>query len=263
MDEPIIRVRNLGCQSGERFLLKNIQWEISEKSRWIVLGTNGCGKTTLLSVLAGYQDYTHGDVYFRETSYRNLDILNLRKKMGLVSNSFFDRVYHNESVQDLLLSGVSGTLGVEKEEVQDWHIRKAKRLLDLVGLSEKLEYPYSSMSKGERQTILILRAILSQPEVMVLDEPMTGLDVVSKEKMKRFVREIAKENSKTMVYVTHHFEEISPELFDSCLLMRKGQVYALGTVEEIMRPEVIGDFLKKPVQLHQMKNGYYQLSYPE
>ena len=263
MDEPIIRVRNLGCQSGDRFLLKNIQWEIPDKSRWIILGTNGCGKTTLLSVLSGYQDYTHGELFYKGVNYRDMDILELRKKMGLVSNSYFDRVYHNESVQDLILAGVSGTLGLEKEEIRPEHIRKVKRLLDLIGLPEKLEYPYNSMSKGERQNILILRAMLAQPEVMVLDEPMTGLDVVSKEKMMRFVRGIARENSKTMLYVTHHFEEISPELFDRCLLMRRGQIYATGTVEEMMQSDVIGDFLKKPVQVHQMKNGYYQLNYPD
>ena len=82
MDESIITARGLGCQSGNRFLIKNIQWDIKEKSRWIVLGTNGSGKTTLLSIMAGYQEYTHGELSYRGKNYRNQDVTDIRKKMG-------------------------------------------------------------------------------------------------------------------------------------------------------------------------------------
>ena len=261
MDERIITTRGLGCQSGDRFLLKNINWEIEEKSRWIILGMNGCGKTTLLSMLAGYQDYTHGDIFYRGVNYRQQNILEIRKKMGLISNSYFDRIYHNESVMDLVLSGLSGTLGLEDGSISAAHIRKLKRLLEHVGLSDRLDSSYSWLSKGERQNILILRALLSQPEVMVLDEPMTGLDVVSKQKMMRFVQGTAEEKEHTILYVTHHFEEISPDLFDKCLLLRHGQIYQSGVVEDVINEEVISGFLQKPVNISRKKDGYYQLEF--
>lgn len=261
MDEPIITVRGLGCQSGDRYLLKNINWDIAEKSRWIILGMNGSGKTTLLSILAGYQDYTHGEILYKGTDYRKQDIIEIRKKMGLISNSYFDRIYQNESVLDLVLSGLSGTLGLEDGNITAAHVRKLKRLLERVGLPDKMDHAYSWLSKGERQNILILRALLAQPEIMVLDEPMTGLDVVSKQKMMRFVQGMAEERQHTILYVTHHFEEISPDLFDNCLLLRHGQVYKIGPVEEVMNSEVISNFLRQPVKLDRMENGYYRLEF--
>ncbi len=261
MDGSIITARGVGCQSGERFLIKDINWDIAEKSRWIILGTNGCGKTTLLSILAGYQEYSHGTLSYKGQSYRDLDILEIRKKMGLISNSYFDRIYQHESVQDLLLSGLSGTLGLEDGCITAAHVCKAKRLLKQVGLEDKLDYPYNWLSKGERQNVLISRALLAQPEVMVLDEPMTGLDVVSKQKMMRFIQAVAEEQKHTMLYVTHHFEEISPDLFDYCLLMRHGQIYQIGTVEEMLQSDVISSFLRKKATVSRMKNGYYQLEF--
>lgn len=259
MDKSIITARGLGCQSGDRYLVKDIQWEITEKSRWIILGINGSGKTTLLSILAGYQDYTHGELYFKEQNYREQDIITIRKRMGWISNSYFDRVYQHEAVSDILLSGLSGTLGIEENVITAGQVLKMKRLLAQVDLSDKLDVPYRWLSKGERQNILILRALLAQPEVMVLDEPMTGLDVISRHTMMRFVRQLALEQSHTLLYVTHHFEEISPELFDSCILMRHGQIYRAGAVEELICSDVISEFLQKTVQVKQKKNGYYQL----
>ena len=257
----IITTRGLGCQSGNRFLLKNVNWEIEEKSRWIILGMNGSGKTTLLSMLSGYQDYTHGDIFYRGENYREQNILDIRKKMGFISNSYFDRIYQNESVMDLALAGLSGTLGLEDGTISSGHVRKLKRLLERVGLQDRLDASYSWLSKGERQNILILRALLAQPEVMVLDEPMTGLDVVMKHKMKRFVKGIADEGQHTILYVTHHFEEISPDLFDNCMLTRHGQVYQSGKVEDVINSEVISSFLQKSVEISRMKDGYYHLSF--
>jgi iron complex transport system ATP-binding protein len=261
MDETIISARELGCQSGNRYLLKNINWDITEKSRWIILGMNGCGKTTLLSILSGYQDYTYGTITYRGRDYREQDIMGIRKKMGLISNSYFDRIYQHESVQDLTLSGLSGTLGLEDGATTAAHVRKLKRLLEQVGLPDKLDCSYSWLSKGERQNILIVRALLAQPEVMVLDEPMTGLDVVSKQKMMRFVQGMAEEQNHTILYVTHHFEEISPDLFDYCLLLRHGQIYQMGPMEDVMQNDVISSFLRQSVRLDRMKNGYYHLEF--
>lgn len=261
MDESIITARGLGCQSGNRFLIKDIDWDIKEKSRWIVLGVNGCGKTTLLSILSGYQDFSHGEILYRGKSYQDQNILDIRKRMGFISNSFFDRLYQNESVLDLILSGLSGTLGVEDGYPKDIHIRRLKKLLRSMDLEEKMDYPYNWLSKGQRQNILILRALLEFPETLVLDEPMTGLDVVSKNKMMRFVHQIAESNQRTMLYVTHHFDEISPDLFDNCLLMRAGQIYQKGTVEEMINEDVIGSFLQHKVKIDRTSNGYYHLKF--
>lgn len=261
MERMVITARGLGCQIGARFLLKDINWEIEDKSRWIIIGMNGSGKTTLLSILSGYQIYNHGTLSYRGMSYQEQDIFQIRKKMGWVSNSFFDQVYHYESVLNILLAGLSGTYGVEERVVRDRDIVKAKRMLSVMGLADRLDAPFNWLSKGERQSVLIVRALLAEPEILVLDEPMTGLDVMAREKMMHFVQKLATDRRHTMIYVTHHFDEISPALFDHCLLLKNGKIYKKGMIEEIFRSDVISDFLGVPVQLKQRENGYYSLTF--
>lgn len=261
MERTIINARGLGCQIGARFLLKDIDWEIEDKSRWIIIGMNGSGKTTLLSILSGYQAYNHGTLSYRGTSYQEQDIFRIRKEMGWISNSFFDQVYHYESVLEILLAGLSGTYGIEECVVRDRDIVKAKRLLAAMGLEDRLDTPFNWLSKGERQSVLIVRSLLAKPEILVFDELMTGLDVMAREKMMRFVQKLANDRRHTMIYVTHHFDEISPELFDHCLLLRNGMIYKKGLIEEIFRSDVISDFLGVPVRLKQRENGYYFLTF--
>lgn len=261
MEKAIITARGLGCQIGARFLLKDINWEIEDKSRWIIIGMNGSGKTTLLSILSGYQAYNHGELRYRGTSYQSQDVFDIRKEMGWISNSFFDQVYHYESVLDILLAGLSGTYGIEEKMVRNCDILKAKRLLSYMGLEDRLDAPFNWLSKGERQSVLIARALLAEPNVLVFDEPLTGLDVMAREKMMHFIKSLADQGQHTMIYVTHHFDEISPELFDHCLLLKNGQIYRKGLIEEVFQENVISAFLGVPVQLEQREGGYYSLAF--
>lgn len=261
MEKTIITARGLGCQIGARFLLKDINWEIEDKSRWIVIGMNGSGKTTLLSILSGYQAYNYGTLSYRGTSYQKQDIFQIRKEMGCISSSFFDQVYHYEAVADILLAGLSGSYGVEEHVVRDKDVVKAKRMLSVMGLADRLDTPFNWLSKGERQSVLIVRALLAEPEILLFDEPMTGLDVIARETMMHFIRKLAANQRHTIIYVTHHFDEISLELFDHCLLLRNGMIYKKGLIDEIFRSDVISDFLGVPIRLKQRENGYYSLTF--
>lgn len=259
MERAVISARKLGCQIGTRFLIKDINWEIEKNSRWIIIGMNGSGKTTLLSILSGYQSYNHGKLMYQGVPYPEQDILQIRKEMGWISNSFFDQVYHYEAVSNILLAGLSGTYGLEEAIVRDADILRAKRLLGYLGLADKFDAPFNWLSKGERQSVLIARALLTNPKILVFDEPMTGLDVLAREKIMRFIEKIAERQQHTMLYVTHHFDEISPQLFDHCLLLKNGQIYKQGLIDEVFRTDVISDFLGMPVELKQGENGYYYL----
>ncbi|MEE0434583.1 MAG: ATP-binding cassette domain-containing protein [Peptococcaceae bacterium] len=262
MAEAIITAEGLGYQLGSRYLLKDINWNIEKNSRWLVIGMNGSGKTTLLSILAGYRMYNHGNLKYRNISYDAQDVFEIRKKMGWVSNSFYDQVYHNESVLDMLLSGLSGTYGAREKLAEDGrYVAKIKLLLKYMGLSDCLDVPFSWLSKGERQAVLIIRALLGEPEVMVFDEPMTGLDVLAREQIRRLIELLVERRQHTMIYVTHHFDEVSAKLFDKCILLKQGVVYQQGNIEDIFRSEVISNFLNVPTQVSQDMRGYYSLSF--
>lgn len=263
MAETIISARGLTYQVGKRCLLKDVNWDVEEYSRWIVIGRNGCGKTTLLSLLSGYQDYQNGDLLFRGTPYNELDIFDIRRKMGWISGSFFDRVYHHESVLDILLAGLSGSYGVEPSFVRSDDIVRAKYILSYFGLENRLDAGYDCLSKGERQLVLIARALMIQPEVMLFDEPMTGLDVVSREQVMRFIRNLLLKKQQTMIYVTHHFDEISSDLFDHCMLLRDGSIFQKGAIEDIFQSDVISRFLGKNVDVARKEDGYYALTFLE
>ncbi|MDO4281480.1 MAG: ATP-binding cassette domain-containing protein [Peptococcaceae bacterium] len=263
MGNVILSARKMSCQVGNRFLLKDINWDIEENSRWVVIGLNGSGKTTLLGALAGYQEYNHGTLSYRGQSYRDLDILQLRKNMGWVSNSFFNKVYHHESAMDLILAGLSGTYGVVPETIGTEEILRIKRLLRSMGLEGKADHAFDKLSMGERQSVLIIRALLTNPQILVFDEPMTGLDVVRKEKMLRYIQRLSEKGQHTMLYVTHHFEEIPAAYFDHCLLLKHGRIFDQGPIDQLMNSATIGAFLEKDVQLRLNDNGYYNLTFSE
>lgn len=251
---PVIEVKNLCCKSGYRYLLHNINWEVQKGEHWIVFGMNGCGKTTLLSIIAGYNDFTAGSVKVFGESYTNDNILEHRKKIGWVSSSFFDKYLSWESALNIVLSGLTGTLSINFD-IQDGDVKRAKRLLKALRLGDKINQPFCLMSKGERQCVLIARALLSNPEILILDEPGTGLDIYAREYVLKTVEDLALHTDMTLIYVTHYAEEILP-MFDKTLLMREGKLYCQGKTEDIMRSEQFSDFLRYRADVQKTGDKY-------
>lgn len=262
MARTIISAQGIGYQLGDRYLLKDINWDIEEKSRWIIIGMNGSGKTTLLSILAGYQAANHGELYLCGQSYDALDAFRIRRSIGWVSSSFYDQVYQNETVLEIMMAGISGTYGVAQSVVNKNSVMiNAKEVLKFFELEDRVNYPYTWLSKGEKQIVLIIRALLTNPKILVFDEPMTGLDVLAQEMMRCFIEKIVEQKRYTMLYVTHHFDEISPVWFDHCMLLRHGSIYRKGPIKEIFQSNVISDFLGVKSLITQNSNGYYSLKF--
>lgn len=247
MSETIIRAKGLGCRSGHRYLLREINWEVQKGQHWVVFGMNGSGKTTLLSIIAGFKTYTHGSLEVFGQQYGTGNVLSLRKRIGWVSSSFFDKYYSKESAMQIVLSGLFGTFGLGYD-VTDEQVVLAKTLLSRLGLEDKIDRPFYMMSKGERQNVLIARALIASPEILVLDEPGTGLDVFAREYMLSIVRELANETGVTIIYVTHYPEEIL-DVFQNCLLLKHGRIYAKGKTEELMNSKQLSSFLEYPVEV--------------
>lgn len=252
--EPMIKIEALSYKSGYRYLLRDISWSVQPGEHWVVFGLNGSGKTTLLSLIAGYRKHTHGSLQVFGTPYSDANVLEHRKRIGWVSSSFFDNYMHHESALNIVLSGLSGTLGLSSA-VTNEDVILAKKLLKQLHLDDKADYPFDVLSKGERQNVLIARALLARPEILILDEPSTGLDVLAKEYMVRTVEELGRNTPITILYVTHYAEEIQP-LFQHTLLLKNGRVYAKGKTEELFTDEKLSGFLEHPVHCVREHNGY-------
>ena len=166
--ETVIKVENLCCKSGNRYLIHNINWEVKKGDHWILFGLNGSGKTTLLSIIAGFHAKTAGKVEVFGTGYTDENILKHRSRIGWVSSSFFDKYLSWESALNIVLSGKFGTLSVDFD-VNDEDVVLAKKILTELRLGEKINQPFCLMSKGERQCVLIARALIAKPEILILD----------------------------------------------------------------------------------------------
>ena len=254
--ETVIKVENLCCKSGNRYLIHNINWEVKKGDHWILFGLNGSGKTTLLSIIAGFHAKTAGRVEVFGTGYTDENILKHRSRIGWVSSSFFDKYLSWESALNIVLSGKFGTLSVDFD-VTDEDVVLAKKILTELRLGEKINQPFCLMSKGERQCVLIARALIAKPEILILDEPGTGLDVFAREYVMRTIDALAVKTDLTIIYVTHYPEEMLPS-FDKAMLLREGRVFAQGNTKDVFTTETISDFMRYPIEVehHADKDNY-------
>ena len=240
MTEPIIHAQNLCKKVGQRYLLQDITWQVQPGEHWCVLGLNGCGKTTLLSILAGYKQPTSGSLTILGQTYAEANIFALRKRVGLVSSSFFGNIFARESLLHVVLSGLCGGLNVDGT-VTLGHVRQAKALLAHFHLAQRCDQPFGQLSKGEQQNVLIARVLLPQPEILLLDELTSGLDVHARAQILATLDQIMAQTKATVINVTHYPDEITAG-FGQCLLLEAGRIYASGPSQQYLEPAVLNDF---------------------
>ncbi len=236
----LIEARDLSHKQGSKFLLQGINWDVNENEHWIVFGANGCGKTTLLSAVAGYRSYSKGEVkLFGERLSRENAVL-LRRSIGFVSASYMDRCFRHESGLDIVLSAKFGGFG-RRLKITDADARKAMQLLHAFGIAGKANYPYDMLSQGQRQKVLLARALMVPPRLLLLDEPVNGLDIVSRNFFLNTLQEIIATENTSVVYVTHHVEEILP-FYTKALLLKDGKMYMQGNIKEVFSDKNMTDF---------------------
>ena len=248
MTELALSLSEVSVKSGSRYLLQHITWQVKQGEHWVVFGMNGSGKTTLLSILAGYRQPTAGEATVLGETYNAGNILSLRQRIGWVSASFFEQKYSRETALDIVLSALFGTLGLGRP-IPDSANKRARALLRALNLGRKIEQPFHLLSKGERQNVLIARALLAQPEILLLDEPCTGLDILAREQLLSFLSQLARQEQMTILYVTHHTEEILLDVFQNALLLRDGQVFAQGPTPNLFTTETLSAFFDAPVTI--------------
>ena len=258
MSDYVIEAKNVSCKVGYKYLLKDISWQVKAGQRWVVFGMNGSGKTTLLSIIAGFRHYTEGTVEVFGAPLDNDQILSVRRRIGWVSASFFDKYYHLETALMIVLSGKTGGFGLDTELTAK-DVRMAKALLGELGVGEHVNHSFAMLSKGQRQSVLLARALLANPEILVLDEPCSGLDIIAREAVLAMVQDLAEHTEMTIIYVTHYTEEIL-EVFDHTLMLRNGLLYAQGQTEELFTQKRLSDFLNYPVKTERDSRGRLQVT---
>jgi len=224
----ILKVSGLRVERGSTEILRGIDWSVRRGEHWVILGPNGCGKTSLLKAIAGYLSPSSGEITLLGRKYGEADWRDLRLKIGIVMSALQASIPSAEPALETVVSGRYAQLDLwahpsraEKAE--------AGRLLRFVGGSLLAKREWTYLSQGERQRILIARALMARPELLILDEPCAGLDPVAREEFLVFVERAARRRSgPALVLVTHHAEEIMPA-FTHALLLREGRVHRSGT----------------------------------
>ncbi|MFX4287180.1 ABC transporter ATP-binding protein [Janibacter sp. G349] len=216
---------------GGSTLLSEIDWEVEEGQRWVVLGPNGAGKTTLLQLASGRMHPTRGVVGILGEVMGAVDVFELRPRIGLASAALAERIPGRERVADVVVTASWGVVGRWRESYDGLDHARALELLEALGAGHLADRTYGTLSEGERKRVQIARALMTDPELMLLDEPAAGLDLGGREDLVGRLGQIAGDlEAPALVMVTHHVEEIPPH-FTDVLLLREGQVVAQGPLE--------------------------------
>ncbi|MFZ0323345.1 MAG: ABC transporter ATP-binding protein [Actinomycetes bacterium] len=220
-------------RSGRR-ILDQVDWRVDEGERWVVLGPNGAGKTTLMQLAAALIHPSEGKVEILDEVMGSVDVFELRPRVGLASAALAEQIPGRERVLDVVLTASYAVVGRWHERYDGVDRQRAASLLAAMGAADLAERTFGTLSEGERKRVQIARALMSDPELLLLDEPAAGLDLGGREDLVlRLGALAANPESPAMVLVTHHVEEIPPG-FSHALLMRQGRAVASGPVEEVL-----------------------------
>ncbi len=237
-------------------LLNAISWDVSEGDRWVVLGPNGAGKTTLLQLASANIHPTRGRVDILGETLGAVDVFELRPRIGLSSASLADRLPGQETVRDVVLTASYGIVGRWRERYDTLDGDRADELLDALGVAGLAQRRFGTLSEGERKRVQIARALMTDPELMLLDEPAAGLDLGGREDLVRRLAVIAADPyAPAMVLVTHHVEEIPPG-FTHVLLLRDGKVVAAGPIDTTLTAATLGETFGITLTLERIGNRW-------
>lgn len=251
-----IKLEDVSFVRNRRIILEQIKWSVNPGDHWVVLGANGSGKTTLLQLLAGYLWPTRGKITVLGQKFGHTDLRELRKKIGWVGSFLQVQIPPSQRPLDFIVSGKFASIGIfEKPEEEDY--RRAYEVASRLRCDKILQSPYGVLSQGEKQRLLIARALIHNPELVILDEPCSGLDIVAREQLLHILEDLGRSsNSPTMIYVTHHLEEIVPA-FNHALLLKDGRIQALGRKEDTLSSVLLSEAFGIPLQVVRNGNRYW------
>lgn len=231
-------------------LLEGVSWRVERGEHWVMLGPNGAGKTTLLHLAAADSHPSEGAVHVLGKRLGGTDMRKLRESIGLVDSRTAQAIPARRPVLETIESGAFNSIALQHRRLEEAHLERARRLLGTLGLEELATRRFGDCSQGERQRILLARALMPNPELLLLDEPATGLDLPSREQLISALTAMARnDRSLTTVTVTHHLEEIPPTTTHA-LLIADGRVLAAGPIAEALTTENVSACFDLPVEVN-------------
>lgn len=249
-------------RSGAR-LLSDVTWSVGPDERWVILGPNGAGKSTLLSLAAARIHPSEGYAAVLGEILGTVDVFDLRPRVGLTSSVLADQIPAAERVRDLVLTSSYAVLGRWQEDYDGYDVQRADLLLGELGIEHLADRQFGTLSEGERKRAQIARALMTDPELLLLDEPAAGLDLGGREALLRTLsRMLADPDAPAMIMVTHHVEEI-PLGITHALLLREGSVLTAGPVGEAITASTLSECFDMPLRLRYSQGRFTAVASPE
>jgi iron complex transport system ATP-binding protein len=253
----LIDFREVWLRRGGNTLVGPISWQVELDERWVVIGPNGAGKTSLLRIAAAFEHPSSGTAFVLGERLGRVDMSELRQRIGLSSSALSQRVPDGELVRDLVVSAGYAVLGRWREQYDSVDYSRATDMLESVGAEHLMDRVYGTLSEGERKRVLIARSLMTDPELLLLDEPAAGLDLGGREELVARLADFAADpDSPALVLVTHHVEEIPPG-FSHCLILSEGTVVAAGLLEDTLTADNLSTAFGQSIALDRIDGRYF------
>ncbi|MFD7524717.1 ABC transporter ATP-binding protein [Paenibacillus chitinolyticus] len=247
----MIHLNDIHFIREERHILQDVSFHAEKGEHWVLLGKNGSGKTTLLELMNGYQFPSRGKVEVLGNRYGQVDVREVRKRIGYISQSLFEKMNLADTVWEAVATGEYAYLRFYQEIPEDVR-KKAIGMLERIGLPHVAMQSIGTLSQGERKKVMLARSMMQKPELLIMDEPCSGLDLYEREKLLAAIREFSDQDM-TVLYVTHHIEEIIP-MFTHVALIEQGRIIAAGPKEEVLTPEHLYQAFQVPLEVEWFRN---------
>ncbi|MCV7315777.1 ABC transporter ATP-binding protein [Mycolicibacillus parakoreensis] len=247
----------VSLQRGGHTLVGPLDWSVELDERWVVVGPNGAGKTSLLRIAAATEHPSTGVAHVLGERLGRVDVTELRARVGLSSSALAQRIPDDEVVRDLVVSAGYAVLGRWRERYDEVDYHRAIDLLESLGAEHLADRRHGTLSEGERKRVLIARALMTDPELLLLDEPAAGLDLGGREELVARLADLAADpDAPALVLVTHHVEEIPPG-FSHALLLSEGTVVASGLLTDVLTAENLSAAFGQSISLDVIDGRYF------
>ncbi len=252
----VIQLTDVSVVRGGSSILDSVNWSVDDDQRWVILGPNGAGKTTLLQIAAAIMHPSGGTAEILEEPLGGTDLFELRPRIGFASTALARKVPANERVLDVVMTAAYSVTGRWNEEYEDIDERRAQRVLAEWKLDHLAERTFGTLSDGEQKRVQIARAVMTDPEILLLDEPAASLDLGSREELLQLLGGYASQpKSPAIIMVTHHVEEI-PKGFTHVLLLSDGKIVSSGPLEEALSADALTQAFGIDIELTESEGRY-------